>query len=195
MPFCTVCEPCSVCTPRSAAGDVSRSWAGRISFARPSAPRRAAFCPIIKITSKKYFQGAKKAPRTVRGAIFPIFFARQSERPSARKIRKTFFSHPDYTVGTGIAPVQRSAENRAPHAMRTACFGIPVADYTAGGESHPAPKNRFVAVSILPPRRFVNRSACRFSARPSLFSQNFIKPLKRHEILTLSVSERYFFDK
>ena len=38
-----------------------------------------------------------------------------------------FFSHPDYTVGTGITPV---------HAQR-------LADYTAGRESHPAPKNLF----------------------------------------------------
>jgi hypothetical protein len=37
----------------------------------------------------------------------------------------TFFSHPDYTVGFGIAPNQ-------PH-MR-------LADFTAGGESHSAPK-------------------------------------------------------
>lgn len=40
---------------------------------------------------------------------------------------KTFFSHPDYTVGTGISPVQR--------------INDPVADYTAGGELRPAPKN------------------------------------------------------
>ena len=37
----------------------------------------------------------------------------------------TFFSHPDYTVGTGITPVQ-------PYTW--------VADYTAGGELRPAPK-------------------------------------------------------
>ena len=37
-----------------------------------------------------------------------------------------FFSHPDYTVGFGISPNQLLSQ---------------VADYTAGGESHPAPKN------------------------------------------------------
>ena len=36
-----------------------------------------------------------------------------------------FFFHPDYTVGTGVAPV---------HAL-------PLADYTAGGEFHSALKN------------------------------------------------------
>ena len=41
---------------------------------------------------------------------------------------RIFFSHPDYTVGTGISPVQ-------PFTW--------VADYTAGGESHPAPKNPY----------------------------------------------------
>jgi len=40
------------------------------------------------------------------------------------KIKKQIFSHPDYTVGFGIAP------NRAER----------LADYTAGGESHSAPK-------------------------------------------------------
>ena len=35
-----------------------------------------------------------------------------------------FFFHPDYTVGTGIKPVQ-----------------LALADYTAGRESHPALKN------------------------------------------------------
>ncbi len=37
-----------------------------------------------------------------------------------------FFSHPDYTVGLGITPSQPPKR---------------VADYTAGWESHPAPKN------------------------------------------------------
>lgn len=36
------------------------------------------------------------------------------------------FFHPDYTVGFGISPNQLLSQ---------------VADYTAGGESHPAPKN------------------------------------------------------
>jgi|GEM_PF-6212617 hypothetical protein len=36
-----------------------------------------------------------------------------------------FFFHPDYTVGTGVSPV---------HAFL-------LADYTAGGEFHPALKN------------------------------------------------------
>ena len=37
-----------------------------------------------------------------------------------------FFSHPDYTVGFGISPNQLLSQ---------------VADYTAGGELRPAPKN------------------------------------------------------
>ena len=37
-----------------------------------------------------------------------------------------FFSHPDYTVGFGISPNQLLSQ---------------VADYTAGGEFRPAPKN------------------------------------------------------
>jgi len=37
-----------------------------------------------------------------------------------------FFSHPDYTVGFGISPNQLLTQ---------------VADYTAGGEFRPAPKN------------------------------------------------------
>ncbi len=43
-----------------------------------------------------------------------------------------FFSHPDFTVGTGITPV---------HAQR-------LADYTAGRELHPAPKNLFLFLSL-----------------------------------------------
>ena len=43
-----------------------------------------------------------------------------------RKSSHNFFSHPDYTVGFGISPNQLLSQ---------------VADYTAGGESHPAPKN------------------------------------------------------
>ena len=45
-----------------------------------------------------------------------------------------FFSHPDYTVGFGIAP------NQPPKW---------VADYTAGKESHLAPKNCFYLVAIV----------------------------------------------
>lgn len=45
---------------------------------------------------------------------------------------RVFFSHPDYTVGFGIAP------NRPPKRF---------ADYTAGGELHPAPKNIFYLLS------------------------------------------------
>ena len=41
-------------------------------------------------------------------------------------MNKIVFSHPDYTVGFGISPNQLLSQ---------------VADYTAGGESHPAPKN------------------------------------------------------
>ncbi len=41
-------------------------------------------------------------------------------------IQRSIFFHPDYTVGFGISP------NRKPLWL--------VADYTAGRESHPAPK-------------------------------------------------------
>jgi len=41
------------------------------------------------------------------------------------------FSHPDFTVGFGISP------NQPPKR---------VADYTAGRESHPAPKNLFISL-------------------------------------------------
>ena len=47
---------------------------------------------------------------------------------------KLFFSHPDYTVGSGISPDQPPKR---------------VADYTAGRESHPAPKNLFFIVCLL----------------------------------------------
>ncbi len=43
-----------------------------------------------------------------------------------------FFSHPDYTVGSGITPDQPPEKN---------AFSPRVADYTAGREFHPAPKN------------------------------------------------------
>lgn len=50
---------------------------------------------------------------------------------NARYINRfAFFSHPDYTVGSGIC---RETSPDQPLAR--------VADYTAGGESHPAPKN------------------------------------------------------
>ena len=47
---------------------------------------------------------------------------------------KTLFSHPDYTVGFGISPNQLLMQ---------------VADYTAGRESHPAPKNYYFIYLIL----------------------------------------------
>ena len=47
---------------------------------------------------------------------------------------KTLFSHPDYTVGFGISP------NQLP---------MQVADYTAGGEFRPAPKNHFIVIYML----------------------------------------------
>ena len=49
-------------------------------------------------------------------------------------MNKIVFSHPDYTVGFGITP------NQPPKR---------VADYTAGRESHPAPKNLFICFSRL----------------------------------------------
>ncbi len=49
------------------------------------------------------------------------------------------FSHPDYTVGTGITPV---------HAKK-------LAGCTAGRESHPAPKNMYY-INISSVQRCVN---------------------------------------
>ena len=45
---------------------------------------------------------------------------------------RVFFSHPDFTVGSGISPDQPPKR---------------VADYTAGRESHPAPKNFLLSAS------------------------------------------------
>lgn len=56
------------------------------------------------------FSSGKKRPAKMRGA---------------KKYAFPFFYHPDYTVGTGISPVRE-------HTL--------FADFTAGGESHPAPK-------------------------------------------------------
>ena len=42
---------------------------------------------------------------------------------------RSIFFHPDYTVGTGIAPVL-----------------LALADFTAGRESHPAPKTVFICI-------------------------------------------------
>ena len=58
--------------------------------------------------------------------------------------RKNRFFHPDYTVGTGFAPV-------LPFGSRTrGCSPI-----TAGGESHPAPKNDSVVVNYYTSVRFI----------------------------------------
>ena len=43
------------------------------------------------------------------------------------------FFHPDYTVGTGIEPVQ-----------------LALAGYTAGGESHPALKTQYLVMLSVP---------------------------------------------
>ena len=91
--------------------------------------RRRAFLFLHKNTSKKIFsRGKKEAPPKKRGAFL------KCARRHVRGLPKTFFSYPDYTVGTGIAPVRRPQ---------------PFADYTAGGELHPAPKNRFVVFNLL----------------------------------------------
>ena len=53
------------------------------------------------------------------------------------------FSHPDYTVGSGITP------DRPRHVVRGLASHVteysgPFWKYTAGGESHPAPKNLLI---------------------------------------------------
>ena len=50
-----------------------------------------------------------------------------------------FFSHPDFTVGTGITPVQPLS------------IWQWVADYTAGWELHPTPKNSFYSIGYYNP--------------------------------------------
>jgi hypothetical protein len=45
------------------------------------------------------------------------------------------FSHPDFTVGFGISPNQSSM------ILKLSLHHLRVADYTAGREFHPAPKN------------------------------------------------------
>ena len=51
-------------------------------------------------------------------------------------IKYLAFSHPDYTVGTGISPVQPE-----------------LADFTAGVESHQPPKTFFICLTNTPRRR------------------------------------------
>lgn len=55
-----------------------------------------------------------------------------------------FFSHPDFTVGFGITPNQPNDY----HVFITSMPVIRVADYTAGRELHPAPKNFLILFSI-----------------------------------------------
>ena len=119
----------------------------------------------------------------------------RSEKHSSfiRTIPSVRGSHP-FKVPPPKRPARRT--------RRTALPNFPVADYTAGGELHPAPKNRFeFAVIILPPHPFVNRlqsgkrrfcfpsaqpaSPCRFPPRrKSAFSSlsNPKKPNRRRDL-------------
>ena len=58
------------------------------------------------------------------------------------------FSRPDYTVGIGIPMIQsiKYPGHRFCPVSPDNCLCAVLADYTAGGESHPAPKNLFVSV-------------------------------------------------
>jgi hypothetical protein len=66
----------------------------------------------------------------------PELFSQETPWPLHILITKysAFFSHPDYTVGIGIRQILTSPIQPPKR----------VADYTAGGESHPAPKNQFL---------------------------------------------------
>ena len=87
------------------------------------------------------------------GKIRKLFFTRLERTspsdnnrltPGSKKphqvLSSTLFSHPDYTVGSGVSPDQPPKW---------------VADFTAGWESHPAPKNIFYAIILLPSYRAV----------------------------------------
>ena len=61
-----------------------------------------------------------------------------------RRKKRLSISRPDYTVGIGISPI-RGTQKRS------------FADYTAGGELHPAPKN--IHLSLLYENKFRLSSA------------------------------------
>ena len=53
-----------------------------------------------------------------------------------KKMHQQVFSHPDYTVGSGISPNPAML----PSQHKTWKAQLRLAGYTAGRESHPAPK-------------------------------------------------------
>ena len=79
---------------------------------------------------------------------------------------RTFFFHPDYTVGLGVSPNPASAKWR------------PLAGCTAGRESHPALKNpvirlcktvyRFAEIKYIPAARRMQAFFDRLRKRPSV---------------------------
>lgn len=60
--------------------------------------------------------------------IYPAISPQMCRNPQPLKLPHNLFSHPDFTVGPGISPDRPLAW---------------FADFTAGRESHPAPKNLF----------------------------------------------------
>ena len=115
---------------RRSAGSFSRGApsagdAARALSAAACRTRSRAASSFIKNTSKNIFsKGRKKSPACDAGRFFGNI-----ARAAARPFRKTFFSCPDYTVGAGISPArERKGSSQT---------------LTAGGESHPAPKNSF----------------------------------------------------
>jgi len=83
------------------------------------------------LSSFLIFFKIKKAPNDHSpGALLNIFWHGRSNSSTIYRSVHTndiFFFHPDFTVGTGISPVQSLCKEG-------------VADYTADREFHPAPK-------------------------------------------------------
>ena len=80
------------------------------------------------VRNSKFLKGKNPDCTTATGALITFLQACQ------RRLHDAFFSHPDYTVGTGISPVRLPKQ---------------FTDYTVGRESmnfsyHPAPKNSYL---------------------------------------------------
>ncbi len=58
-----------------------------------------------------------------------------------------FFSHPDFTVGFGISPNQLLQFHMVPNDVSSILKQV--ADYTAGRELHPTPKNFFFVKIVI----------------------------------------------
>ncbi len=63
-----------------------------------------------------------------------------------------FFSHPDFTVGFGISPNQLLQFHMVPNDVSSILKQV--ADYTAGRELHPTPKNFFLFTDNMIARKY-----------------------------------------